>query len=335
MFSMKFCDMKFEEVISIENLCFAWSEFIRGKRNKEDVQRFAFRLGDEVVALNDDLASGAYRHGSYHHFVVSDPKRRDIHKASVRDRLLHHAIHRKLYPYFAAGFIADSFSCQTGKGVHRAMDRFRSMAAKASRSHSRTCWVLKCDIRKFFASIDHAKLVDILRTKIVDVRLTELFRHVTQSFEASPGKGIPLGNLTSQLFANVYLNELDQFVKRFLKVEYYVRYADDFVLLSADKGLLVAILPLLCIFLEDRLALMIHPSKVFLKTFASGVDFLGWVYLPHYRVPRTETKERILKRSKVHPTNAELQSYLGLLEHGDAYEQRIRLLNDYWLWSTE
>jgi len=217
---MKKCAVSFEEIVSIENLCEAWQEFIRGKRNRKDVQEFALRLGDELSVLHADLINGGYSHGNYQYFKINDPKPRDIHKATVRDRLLHHAIHRKLYPFFAARFIFDSFSCQTGKGLHRALGRFEALTRKPSRNNSRTCWILKCDIRKFFSSIDHGILCDILRDSITDHRLLDLLKDVIESFETNPGKGIPLGNLTSQLFANVYLDKLDQFVKYDLRIKY-------------------------------------------------------------------------------------------------------------------
>ncbi len=141
----------YEEVISIGNLLSAWEEFVRGKRRKADVQAFAYDLFARVASLHDDLRGGAYRHGPYKAFNICDPKPRRIHKASVRDRLLHHAIHRKLYPIFARMFISDSFSCQTSKGLHRAINCFRRMTWRVSRNNTRTCWVLKCDVRKFFA----------------------------------------------------------------------------------------------------------------------------------------------------------------------------------------
>ncbi|MCX6781238.1 MAG: reverse transcriptase domain-containing protein, partial [Candidatus Magasanikbacteria bacterium] len=152
----------FEEIISVENLCAAWGEFLNGKRGKADVQEFGRRLADNIVQLHSDLADGSYRHGGYYAFRIADPKPREIHKASVRDRLVHHAIYRILYPFFDRTFIADSFSCRDGKGVHRALRRFDCMARSVSQNHHRTAWILKCDIRKFFASINHEILVGIL-----------------------------------------------------------------------------------------------------------------------------------------------------------------------------
>lgn len=319
----------------MENLCEAWCEFILGKRKKKDVQEFQLRLMDELGLLHGALISGGYRHGGYYEFRINDPKPRVIHKASVRDRLLHHAIHRKLYPFFDRVFISDSFSCRTGKGVHRALNRFQSMARKVSWNHIRTCWVLKCDIRKFFASVDHFVLARELEKRVMNRDLLELLFRVIESFSALPAKGIPLGNLTSQLFANIYMHPLDLFVKQELYCKYYIRYADDFVFLSDDRSELEGLLIVIRCFLSEKLALDLHPDKVILKTIASGVDFLGWVHFPHHRILRTKTKRRAIKRVRQKPEEATLQSYLGMLEHGDAQTIRQELLNDYWMTSHE
>ena len=332
---MKLCTITFEEVVSVENLCEAWQEFIRGKRGKKDVQAFALHLGDEIVSLHEDLISGRYEHGDYQHFRINDPKPRDIHKATVRDRLLHHAIHRKLYPFFAALFISDSFSCQVGKGMHRALERLTNLARKSGRNNTRTCWILKCDIRKFFASVDHDILFGILRGRVTNLRLSGLLKSVIDSFETSHYKGIPLGNLTSQLFANVYLNELDQFVKHNLQMKYYVRYADDFVFLSHDRSELSDCLPKLAAFLSGPLALSLHSNKVFIKTLASGIDFLGWVHFPYHRVPRTKTKIRMNSRVSRCQDRQTVESYLGMLIHGDAYRLSRDLANFSWLLASK
>ena len=156
-FMKKIYAEKFEKIASADNLLEAWREFLPGKRGKRDVQEFQLRLMDNILSLHTDLINGTYRHGGYQAFKISDPKPRDIHKACVRDRLVHHAIYRQLYPFFDRAFIADSFSCRDDKGTLAAINRFRSFAYAASKNNTRTCWVLKCDIRKFFANIDHAR----------------------------------------------------------------------------------------------------------------------------------------------------------------------------------
>lgn len=325
--------MSHKEIVSLENLCLAWDEFARGKRGKPDVQEFERDLADNLIVLHDDLSAGNYRHGTYERFSICDPKPRVIHKASVRDRLVHHAIHRVLYPFFDRRFVADSFSCRVGKGTHKALDRFRTMACKVGRNHTRTCWVLKCDIRRFFASIDHGVLLSLLAKEVSDKRTMELLRNVVESFSTGgrPGVGLPLGNLTSQLFANVYMNAFDQFVKHGLKARWYVRYADDFVLLSEDRVWLEARLTHIDAFLRRRLRLELHPDKIFLKTFASGVDFLGWVHFPCHRVLRAATKRRMLRRLRENPALGTLQSYLGLLQHGNTHQLQAGIKNLAWL----
>jgi len=317
----------YEKIISVENLVEAWKEFVCGKRAKRDVQEFSLQLMNNIFELHDELVDGRYVHGGYHAFNISDPKPRSIHKASVRDRLLHHALYRILYPFFDRTFIADSFSCRKGKGTHAAMDRFRRFAHTVSRNQMRTCWVLKCDIRKFFASIDHAVLMDIIASYVTDTRIVALVGRVVESFSSGiPGVGLPLGNLTSQLLVNIYMNEFDQFVKHRLKTRHYVRYADDFVFLSHDCDQLVRLLPKIGEVLSSKLGLKLHPMKVSISTLASGVDFLGWVHFADHRVLRAATKRRMLKHIVEHPTSETVQSYRGLLSHGNA--NRIRNLLD-------
>ncbi|MFA6278759.1 MAG: reverse transcriptase/maturase family protein [Candidatus Paceibacterota bacterium] len=284
-----------------------------------------------VLELHQELVAGTYQHGGYHHFKISDPKPRDIHKASVRDRLVHHALYRQLYPFFDKTFISDSYSCRREKGTHKAMNRFRAFARKVSKNNTRTCWVLKCDIRKFFASIDQAKLIQILKQRISDERIVQLVEKVITSFSSTEkGKGLPLGNLTSQLLVNIYMNKFDQFVKHELKAKHYIRYADDFVFLSSDRSFLTSLLPLIHNFLHDHLALELHPGKVSINTLASGIDFLGWVHFPDHRVLRTSTKKRMFRRIIETKSRKEtVQSYLGLLSHGNTHKLQSVAFSDY------
>lgn len=311
----------YTEVVSVENLLGAWSEFIRGKKKRKDAQEFERHLMRTILALHSDLVAGAYRHGPYDAFKINDPKPRDIHKATVRDRLLHHAIYRQLYPFFNPTFIADSYSCRLEKGTHRAMNAFRRYAYQASENHTKTLWVLKCDIRKFFASIDQATLIGILTQRITDRRIVLLLEEVVASFSSTAiGKGLPLGNLTSQLLVNIYMNEFDQFAKHTLKAKRYIRYADDFVFLSRDRGQLLELLPHIVVFLRDKLKLQLHPDKVSIRTLASGIDFLGWVHFPDHRVLRTATRRRMFRNLAESAQPARIASYLGMLGHGNAQQ---------------
>jgi retron-type reverse transcriptase len=315
---------KYEDIINVENILEAWQGFLIGKKNKPDVQEFSLRLMDNIFNLHYDLAHHTYKHGGYQQFKINDPKPRTIHKASVRDRLLHHAVYRILYPFFDKTFIADSFSCRNNKGTYKAINRFREFGRIVSKNNTRTCWVLKCDIKKFFASIDQNILINILEQRISDGNIINLLKEIIFSFKPN---GLPLGNLTSQLFSNVYMNEFDQFVKHKLKAKYYVRYADDFVFLSEDKKYLEKFIFEIENFLKDKLKLQLHPDKVFIKTLSSGVDFLGWVNFSGHRVLRNKTKKRMLGKINQNFNMPALNSYLGLLKHGNSHKIKEKIFN--------
>ncbi len=316
----------YDSIITIENLLVTWEKFLRGKKKRKDVIQFQAELSSNIVSLYADLKNKTYVHGSYSAFNVADPKPRNIHKASVRDRVVHHLIYKELYWYFHYRFIYDSYSCRKYKGTHRAIDRFREFARKVSKNNTRTCFVLKCDIRKFFANIDHLILMDILKRHIIDSDIRWLINQVVSSFNTTDSNiGLPLGNLTSQLLTNVYMHEFDMFVKQELKIKYYVRYADDFVIFSDNKEYLENILPQLQNFLKEKLHLTMHDDKVYIKTYDSGVDFLGWVNFPHHRQIRTTTKRKITRILKGWPKPATINSYRGLLGHGNTYKLQKRL----------
>ncbi|MDD2753413.1 MAG: reverse transcriptase/maturase family protein [Candidatus Portnoybacteria bacterium] len=325
---------KFEDIINIENLLEAWKEFLKGKKQRKDVQEFSMRLMDNIFSLHNDLINHTYKHGGYQAFKINDPKPRNIHKAGVRDRLLHHAIYRILYPFFDKTFIVDSYSCRLKKGTHKVVNRFREFVWKVSKNNTKTCWVLKCDIRKFFANIDHKILVKILKEYIPDENIIWLLEGVVDSFPSEKGMsiGLPLGNLTSQLFVNIYMNKFDQFAKHKLKDKRYIRYADDFVFFSDDKKRLEQQIEPIRQFLRRGLKLELHPDKIFIKTLASGVDFLGLVNFPDYRILRTKTRRRMFKNIKNKYNNWQdglileesfgqsLQSYSGMLKHCNGYD---------------
>ncbi len=318
--------ISYQDSISPENLYAAWREFFQGKKNKSDVAEFALDLSRHIYELHFALKQAEYMHGGYWAFPVNDPKPRSIHKATVRDRVLHRALYRRLYPFFDRLFIYDSYSCRIGKGTHRALHRFMDFSRKSSRNNTRTCFVLKCDVRKCFASIDQEVLREILQKWITDADVLNLLQEVVESFHIGrKGKGLPLGNLTSQLLVNIYMNEFDQFVKHKLKVKYYIRYADDFVILSCEKAELELLLPSIEMFLLGRLKLSLHPGKVFIKTLASGVDFLGWVHFINHRVLRTSTKRRMLRNLQSNPKVESITSYLGMLKHGNGYKLSERI----------
>lgn len=313
----------YNNIITIENLLSTWNRFIHGKRHKKDVMEYELHLSDNIIYLHSILKDKSYQHSGYSAFHVADPKPRNIHKATVQDRLVHHLIYKELYWYFDKRFIYDSYSCRVNKGVHRANNRFKKFAGQVSKNNTRTCYVLKCDIKKFFASVDHNILKNILTRHIQDHDILHILFNIIDSFHSTrEGVGLPLGNLTSQLLVNVYMHEFDMYIKQELRVKYYIRYADDFVIMHEDSNYLKTLLPKIEMFLKNTLKLVLHDHKVSLETYASGVDFLGWVHFPYHKQLRTVTKRNIIRKLHKYAKPETITSYRGLLGHGDTYKLR-------------
>ena len=342
----------FDKIISLENLFSAWDKFKSDKQKKRDVQKFEWRLEENIFQLRRDLKYGRYKHGAYTSFYIHDPKQRHIHKAIVRDRILHHAVFAVLNPIFEPTFISNSLSCRIGKGTHKGIDILGKTLRQVSSNSFKPCFALKCDIKKFFETVDHSILLSIIHKRIKDVDAIWLLKEIVESsiskystlFER---KGLPLGNLTSQLFANIYLNEFDQFIKHKLKIKHYVRYTDDFVIVNGNKLYLENLIVSIRSFLSNELALELHPKKVTMRKFHQGVDFLGYILLPHHRLLRTKTKKRIFRKLKKkteeykngviskQTLEQSLQSYLGVLSHANAYKIGQKLKNQFWFWFTD
>lgn len=260
---------------------------------------------------------------------------RQIHKATVTDRLVHHLVSNYLEKIFEPTFITHSYSSRKYKGTHKAVLTFQGMANRLSNCGQNTCWVLKLDIKKFFASVNHQILIQILSKKISDRDFLNLLQKIIKSF---PEKGIPIGNLTSQHFANIYLNTLDEFITKKLGIPYYIRYADDFIILSQDRNYLLNLIPAIKNFLESELNLTLHPQKIILRKFRSGVDFLGYVVFSDHILPRTKTKRRLFKKIKERideykqgqiseeKLKATINSYLGYLNHANSYQLKKNLI---------
>lgn len=329
----------YSNLISIENIFQAWKEFGKGKAKRLDVQEFERNLEDNLFALQQKLKDKTYRHGEYQSFYVNDPKQRHIHKANVTDRVVHHLLYTFLYKLFDSSFIYDSYSCRLKKGTHKGLKRLEGYTRKVSQNYTTDCWALKCDIRKFFASVDHEVLLNLLKKKINDSDIIWLLQQIIYGFysDRGEGRGMPLGNLTSQVFANIYMNELDQFVKHKLRMHHYVRYADDFLFLLKDKELLCEYVDVLRQFLSSELKLELHPDKIIFRKLEWGIDFLGYIILPHYILPRTKTKRRIFRKlkDKIGLENFEqtMQSYLGYLKHANSYgiQQNLKMKFGFWL----
>lgn len=304
------------------------------------MQEFEFNLEDNLFALHESLINKTYRHSPYVSFYVQDPKLRHIHKACVADRVVHQAVFRILYPIFDGSFIFDSYSCRFQKGVHRGVSRLESFARKASKHSRRPICALKCDVRKFFDSIDQKILKGLICEKIKDDDALWLIKKIIDSFQTDVDVGLPLGNVTSQLFANIYLNQLDQFVKHKLREKYYLRYCDDFIILHNNADHLEEVSRIVDAFLLEELSIRLHEDKIVTRKHSQGIDFLGFVALPHHRVLRTKTKKRILRKVaerrlemergkiSINTFQSSLQSYLGILTHCKGFKIRKKIESD-------
>lgn len=349
---MKVYSKLFNQICNPEALFLAWDEFKRGKGKKLDVLEFERNLEQNIFELYRDLKNKTYKHRPYSGFFIYDPKRRHIHKASVRDRVLHHSVFKVVNCVFEPTFIANSFSCRIGKGTHKGVRAISDMVRKVSKNYTRPCYALKCDVKKFFDSVDHQILLSIVERKIKDPDLMWLIREITESFAGGSSdlfnkKGLPIGNLTSQILANIYMNEFDQFVKQKLKLKYYARYTDDFIILSHNEFELDPILRHVESFLQDHLKLNLHPEKIIIRKHHQGIDFLGYVVFPYHQLVRTKTKRRIIRKLKLkiaecrdgkiseENLNQSLQSFLGVLSHANTNKFRKNLMNHVWFWLKE
>jgi retron-type reverse transcriptase len=294
----------FERICTLENLIAAGKAALRGKRIRPPGCVFLAEFEKEIFALHEQLWAGTYRHGGYTYFTIREPKERLVAAAPFRDRVVHHAIVRVIEPIFEKRFIEDSFACRRDKGTHAAMRRAAAFAR-------RWPYALKCDVRKYFPSIDHEVLVGLLERVIADQQLMSLILAILETHADGerqvwlPGgtlfdvrtvkRGLPIGNLTSQFFANVYLNPLDHFVKHELRVKGYVRYMDDFLLFAGDRATLKAHGRAIKEKLE-KLRLAMHPDKYRLVPTSCGVDFAGYVVFADGRVRVRSSAVRAFNR---------------------------------------
>jgi hypothetical protein len=264
---MKRYGQLFEQMTAFGSLLAAFHRAKRGTRLNRDNGGFIFRAEMELLQLRDELLSGAYRPQPYRYFQIAEPKIRTISVADFRDRVVHHALVGVLEPVFERQFDFDSYATRRGKGTHLAVRR-----AQAFLQHSD--WYLKSDVDGYFASIRHDTLLGLLDRKIKDRRLLDTAGHIIRAGGAD-GCGLPIGNLTSQFFANVYLDPFDRFVRQQLRLSHYIRYMDDFVLFHPDKPTLVAALPAAATFLGERLHLRLKPAATQLNATRHGLPFLG------------------------------------------------------------
>lgn len=336
-----------------EDLLQAYFDCRRSKRNSASALAFEINLERNLVQLYDDLIDGSYQPGRSICFVVTRPKPREVWAADFRDRIVHHLLYNKISPRFYASFIADSCACIPARGTLYAAIRLESKIRSASENWSKPVHYLKCDLANFFVSIDKNILREQLATRIAEpwwLALTELvlFHDPRDNFELRGGAaqlalvpqhkrltnqpahlGLPIGNLSSQFFANVFLDALDQFVKHQIRCRHYIRYVDDFVLLHESPQWLNNARAQVEAFLRDRLHVQLNPRKTILQPIARGVDFVGQVIKPWRRTTRRRSFDQAIYRAEtvdVADLRETANSYFGLLgQASHSHTDRARL----------
>ena len=303
---MKTYNKLYEKIYSKDNLTSAFKKARKGKSKKDYVINFESDLNKNLKLLQNELRNKIYEPRKLKKFIVRDPKTRTIHASIFRDRIVHHAIINLIQPIYEKRFIYDSFASRKLKGTHLAVKRFEYFVKKVSsngrkikkpfNNNSIRGFVLKADVKHYFNTIDHKILIDILRKRIKDEDFIELIKIVLDNFETSvKGKGLPLGNYTSQFFANVYLNNLDYFIKHRLHAKYYIRYVDDFVILNKDKKVLLEFKSKIEKYLKN-LRLELHPDKSEIYALRNGIAFLGYRIFYHYKLLKKRNIKYFLRR---------------------------------------
>lgn len=284
---------------------------------------FESHLEDNLFGLWEDLHSGSYKHSSYEYFQIFDNKKRDIYKAKVRDRIVHQIIYDHLIFLWEKDFISDSYASRKNKGQYKAVGAFRYFI-KLILSDGNGCFVLKCDVRKYFDSIDHGVLLCLIAEKILCKKTFAITREIIESYVfSSCGKGVPLGNITSQVFANIYLDVLDEYIKKGLKCRFYVRYNDDFLILSRSRRKLETVRNEIIDFCKKKLLLDIPSEKTGIRKIGWGVDFLGFVILPKAVLLRDKTKSKMY--ANINSRN--ISSYFGILNHCNSRNLKKKTLS--------
>lgn len=360
----------------------AYFDARRNKRNTINALKFEKNFESELFRLHDEIISWTYKPQPSICFIINKPVKREIFAATFRDRVIHHFIYNHIYETFDKSFINDSYSCREGKGTHYGIKRIDKFIRSCSENYHKDCYILKLDISGYFMAINrellYKKVMSLLERKtsklsvslplLDDLIRQTVFNDPTKNcimrgnqkdwnglpnskslFYSRKGCGLPIGNLTSQLFSNVYLNEFDHFVKRDLHIKHYGRYVDDFVIIHSDKTYLKSIIPIIKNYLNDELGLILHPGKVYLQHYTKGVQYLGAFIKPYRIYPAKRTRaqfyDSIINQNNIvadrKPTMDEqdafvssINSYLGLMKHYSSYNFRKKLLyknvSGYW-----
>ena len=354
-------DDVYDRICQYEELYQSHIEARKGKRYRDDVLTFTDRLEENLIELQNELIWQTYTVGKYRPFYVREPKLRLVMALQYRDRVVQWDIYKQLYPFYDKMFIEDSYACRRDKGTHKAADRLQYWLQQVSRKPGEW-YYLKLDISKYFYRVDHLVLLDILSRRIKDQRLMRLLSEIINSEDTRFGLpagvspedcpeeqwlndvGMPIGNLTSQLFANIYLNELDQLCKHELRLHYYIRYMDDVIILSNDKRELAEIKEIIEDFLNNVLHLDLN-KKTAIRPCYDGIDFVGYRIWATHRKLKKQTARRMIRNVKrmceeVAAGNMSKEefervaaSYNGVLQHCNSYGLRRKLNDIYFHYS--
>lgn len=338
---------------SFAELAQAYFDCRRTKRNSASATAFEVDLENNLSRLEDELRAGSYRPGRSICFVITRPKPREVWAADFRDRIIHHLLYNRISARFERSFIADSCACIKGRGTLYAAKRLEAKVRSATQNWTRPLHYLKCDLANFFVSIDKSILFALLARKITepwwlmlagiilfhDPRENFTFKGRPEGLELVPPhkrltnqpahRGLPIGNLSSQFFANVLLNELDQRVKHHHRICHYTRYVDDFISLG-EPDRLNQVLNDLTVWLPVQLGVSLNPAKTILQPVARGIDFVGFQVLPHRRVLRKRTKNDAVRRIETMPAEevyTSAQSYFGLFQQAKSHTARAEFAN--------
>jgi len=351
---MKRYNNLYEQIYDFENLYEAYKEARKCKRYRDETLKFSSNLEENLIQIQNELIWKMYRVGRYREFYVYEPKKRLIMALPFKDRVVQWAIYRVLNPIYNKTFIEHSYACRIGKGTHKAAEKLQYWIRKVSRKSGRW-YYLKLDISKYFYRVDHEVLIKILKRKIKDNNLMWLLELIIKSEETKfglplngePGecarirnKGIPIGNLTSQLFANIYMNELDKFAKHTLKIKHYIRYMDDIIILEDNKKYLHYIKSEIESYLNNELKLHLN-NKTAIRPITLGIEFVGYKLWPTHAKLKKKTALKIKRRLKYlkkafnrkeinfSNVNATVQSYMGILKHCNSYYLRKKIFDDF------
>ena len=280
----------YPRLYSLSNLIIAWKNAKKEKTLHEDVIEFEKDIRANLLSLHNELKNKTYKPKPLITFILRDPKTRKISKSDFRDRVVHHALINVIGKIFQKIFIYDSCANQINKGTLFALERFDEFRRKATKNNTVSAFCLKADVKHYFEEINHDVLISIIKEKIADEEVIWLIKQILANVSSQSGGqttlGMPLGNLTSQFFANVYLNELDYFVKHELKAKYYIRYVDDFVILHQSKEQLEKWRKEIDYFLNEKLRIQLHPQKSRIILLYKGIDFVGFRNYTNYRLLR-------------------------------------------------